>query len=270
MAVRVADQLWLCLDTRPFPMQQRHSSGRSPQGTARAYMPTSRCSGSVQRTLWVQGDRFKAERSACPSCQRAQLLLESKVKFQSLCSSIRMWSTCGLDASFALEPSEQNLVKARRPPFSYPCACTSRNIPVGVQRLDYTLAFIDHQKPGRWLREVSASGEVPVLHDSGQWFAQATAIAKHLEDQYQMPSDKSFQIPCAALLLQPYLQAYLATTTPSAFAIGVDLRCQLEKVEAYLQACPPRRPASGMGPADALLVCISLFALLPVSPELVA
>lgn len=126
-----------------------------------------------------------------------------------------------------------------------------------VQGLDYNLAFVNHREPTRWLREVSASAAVPVLNDGGQWIAEVSAIAKHLDREYQTSQPDTLHVPRAGLLLQPFLRAYLLANDSCAFASGVDLRRQLDEVEAYITAAAPAHSGCNICAEDALLVRFS-------------
>lgn len=122
------------------------------------------------------------------------------------------------------------------------------------QGLPYNLAFVDQSKPSRWLREVSATGKVPVLNDGGKWIAEASDIAKHLDEVYQPPLDAAVRIPCPEISLDSYLKAYLSSTESRMVSTGVSLRMQLAEVEAYLTAARPYLSGSDLFTSDALLV----------------
>eukprot|EP00892_Ulva_mutabilis_P002502 jgi/Ulvmu1/12252/UM086_0045.1 len=120
--------------------------------------------------------------------------------------------------------------------------------------LEYTVAPVNLDSPARWLREVSASGAVPVLHDQGRWVPEASNIAVHLDTLYKQPMFAPLQAPRLGFALHAYLRAYLISPQPQTDGSAAELLQQLDEVEHHLMTAGPFLSGSCMGAADALLL----------------
>ena len=130
-----------------------------------------------------------------------------------------------------------------------------------MQGLDYNVAYVNPYRPVRWLREVSASGAVPVLHDKGQWIADTNSISAYLDKEYMQPCLASRPSPAVGLALLPYLRAYLTSVGPFASGAEVEVRHQLHELEYKLVTAGPFLSGTQMGSFDALVVrATSLYA----------
>ena len=93
-----------------------------------------------------------------------------------------------------------------------------------------------------------------MLHDKGQWIAEASAISAHLDKQYVEQCLASLTSPPVGLALLAYLRAYLKSSGPCAIGAEVELREQLHELESNLIAAGPFLSGTQMGSSDALLV----------------